>query len=65
MTEERVCPEWSVPQMVCAPRGRHMPVVQRGSCTDAGASLPPLQPMEIPEDDTLGDSWKVHRLEGG
>ena len=40
-----------------------MLVVQKGSSTDAGASLPPLQPMERPADDTLEDSGKGHRLE--
>jgi hypothetical protein len=42
-----------------------MLVVERGSSTDAGASLLPLQPMERPADDTLDDSGKGHRLEGG
>jgi hypothetical protein len=33
------------------------------SSTDAGASLPPLQPMERPAEDALEDGGKGHRLE--
>jgi len=60
-----VVTDWSVPKTVWAPRGRHMRVVQRGSSTDAGASLPPLQPKERPAEDTVEDSGKGHRLESG
>ena len=42
-----------------------MLVVQRRSSTDAGASLPPLQPMETPAEDALEDGGKDHRLESG
>jgi hypothetical protein len=42
-----------------------MLVVQRGSSTDAGASLPPLQPMERPADDALENIAKGHRRESG
>jgi hypothetical protein len=42
-----------------------MLVVQRRSSTDAGASLPPLQPMERPAEDVLEDGGKDHRLESG
>jgi hypothetical protein len=62
-TEERACPDWSVPKAVWTPRGRQLMVVQRRSITDAGASLPPLQPMERPADDAAEDVGKGHRLE--
>jgi len=42
-----------------------MPVVQRGSNTDVGASLPPPQPIHRPAEDTLEDSGKGHRLVSG
>ena len=42
-----------------------MLVVQRGSSRVAAASLPPLQPMERPADDTLTESGKGHRLDSG
>jgi len=40
-----------------------MLMVLRGSFTDTGASLLPLQPMERQAEDTLQDSGKDHRLE--
>jgi len=42
-----------------------MRVVQMDSSTDAGASPPPLQPMERSAQDTMEDSGKGHRLESG
>jgi len=42
-----------------------MLMVQRGSFTHPGASLPPLQPIERRPDNTLEDSGKGDRLESG
>jgi len=42
-----------------------MLVVQRQSSTDAGASLPPLQPMERPAEDALEDSGKATGWKAG
>ena len=39
--------------------------MKRRSITDAGAFLPPLQPMERQADDAPEDAGKGHRLESG
>jgi len=42
-----------------------MLVVWRDSGPDAGAPLPPLQPVERPAESTLEGSWKGDGLESG
>jgi hypothetical protein len=42
-----------------------MLVVQTRSSSDAEASLPPLQPIERPADDTVEEGGKGHRQESG
>jgi hypothetical protein len=64
-TEERACAYWNVPKAVWTPRGRQMLVVRKQNATDAGASLPPLQPVERPADSALEGGGKGHGMESG
>jgi hypothetical protein len=42
-----------------------MLVVQRRNTTDAGASLPPLQPVERPAESALEGGVEGYRMESG
>ena len=62
-TKVRACTHWSLRKMVQPPRGRQMLVVHRDSGPDAGAPLPPLQPVERPAKCPLESSGRGDGLE--
>jgi len=60
------CTHWSLPETVRQPRGRQMVVLRWRSHDggpDAGTTLPPLQPVERPEKDTMEGGVKGDGME--
>jgi len=64
-TKVRACTHWNLPKTIRSPRGRQMLVVRRDSGPDAGAPLPPLQPVERPAESALESSGEGDGLESG
>ena len=66
LTKVQACTYWSLPKMVRPPSGQQMLVVWRrkqDGGPDAGTSLPPLQPVEIPATDIMEGSGKSDEVE--
>jgi len=63
----RASTHWSLPKTVRPPRGRQMVVARRRrqDGPDAGAPLPPLQPVERPATGTMEGGGKSDGLESG